>query len=49
MIRCYERHKFLYEAKPDLFPEGRLTTTEQLMWDMYDRELKADRESRKNG
>lgn len=35
MALCYSRGRFLYEARPDLFPEGRVTTTEIVLWGMY--------------
>jgi len=27
--------KFLYEMRPDIFPEGYLTNTEQLLWGLF--------------
>lgn len=32
MMLCDARGKFLYEARPDLFPQGFLTTTEIELW-----------------
>lgn len=32
------RGGFLYEHRPDLFPEGQLTDTELELWAMYYRE-----------
>jgi hypothetical protein len=35
---CAERGKFLFEARPDIFPEGYLTETEIAIWGEYYRE-----------
>lgn len=35
---CAERNRFLFEARPDLFPEGYLTETEMVIWGIYYRE-----------
>jgi hypothetical protein len=32
---CAERGRFLFEARPDLFPEGYVTDTELLIWGEY--------------
>lgn len=32
---CAERGRFLFEARPDLFPEGYLTDTEMAIWGEY--------------
>jgi hypothetical protein len=32
MALCAERGRFLYEVRPDVFAEGRLTDTEIAMW-----------------
>lgn len=32
---CGEMGRFLYEARPDLFPEGYLTSTELAVWTEY--------------
>lgn len=32
---CSERNRFLFEARPDLFPEGYLTETETAVWGMW--------------
>jgi hypothetical protein len=29
------KHGYLYESRPDLFPEGYLTLTEILLWQLY--------------
>lgn len=34
-LLCAERGRFLFEARPDLFPEGFLTQTEEAIWGMY--------------
>lgn len=31
--------RFLYEARPDLFPQGFLTEDEMLLWSFYYNEL----------
>jgi len=28
-------NRFLYEMRPDIFPDGHLTDTEQLLWGMF--------------
>jgi hypothetical protein len=38
MALCAERGRFLFEARPDLFPEGYLTTTELMLWSDFYRE-----------
>jgi len=35
---CAERGRFLFEARPDLFPEGYLTTVEEIIWSLYYKE-----------
>jgi len=47
MALCYRNHKFLYEARPDIFPEGYLTLEEQLLWDKFYQDLDAARKARK--
>ena len=32
---CHQRGRFLFEARPDLFPEGRLTDVEGELWGMF--------------
>lgn len=32
MILCEQRGRFLFEARPDLFPQGRLTLRELALW-----------------
>jgi hypothetical protein len=40
---CAERGRFLFEARPDVFPEGRLTQDETAVWALF----YADREARR--
>ena len=35
---CADRGRFLFEARPDLFPEGYLTKCEMAIWSEYYRE-----------
>lgn len=35
---CAERGRFMFEARPDLFPEGYLTETEIALWGEHYRE-----------
>jgi hypothetical protein len=44
---CAERGRFLFEARPDLFPEGCLTNVEMQIWDFYYRER--NEQARRNG
>jgi hypothetical protein len=32
---CAERGRFLFEARPDLFPEGYVTDVEMQVWNFY--------------
>jgi len=43
---CHERQRFLYEARPDIFPQGYLTDTEMELWGMYYDHIKRKRKSR---
>ena len=43
MSLCYRNKRFLFEVRPDLFPEGMLTDTEVAMWGMFQSELDASR------
>ena len=44
-LLCAERGRFLYEARPDLFPEARLAEVEMAVWGMFYAEKSArDRE-----
>jgi hypothetical protein len=40
---CADRGRFLFEARPDIFPEGYLTPTETAIWGMYYKERNEDR------
>ena len=44
---CYSKHRFLFEARPDLLPEGRLTDLEMELWSMF--YLEKNREMKKHG
>jgi len=35
------RGGFIYQHKPSIFPEGELTDTEALLWELYYREKNA--------
>jgi hypothetical protein len=47
MALCKAHGKFLFEARPDIFPEGRLTDVELAMWGDYYEGL--NREAKKRG
>jgi hypothetical protein len=50
MTLCYDRGRFLYEVRPDIFPEGYLTDTEIALWGEYYDELAQHRKaSSRNG
>jgi len=38
---CYARGRFLYEARPDIFPQGYLTEDEIMLWEKYYQSIKA--------
>lgn len=40
---CDMRGRFLFEARPDLFPQGRLTLEEMVLWSMYYEEKHRER------
>jgi len=40
---CAERGRFLFEVRPDVFPEGWLTETETAVWGLYYAEREAQR------
>lgn len=42
---CYRNKRFLFEARPDLFPEGLLTDTEIELWTMFEKELEKSRDA----
>ena len=44
---CAERGRFLFEARPDVFPEGYLTETEIGVWGMYYAEREERQKQRK--
>ena len=46
---CYARGRFLYEVRPDIFPEGYLTDTEIELWGNYYDELEQTRKSKQHG
>lgn len=48
MALCYRNKRFLFEVRPDLFPEGLLTDTEAELWGMFENEMEANR-SHTNG
>lgn len=39
MSLCHKNGRFLFEVRPDLFPEGYLTVLEVELWDSFYREL----------
>lgn len=45
MYLCSKQGRFLYEARPDIFPEGRLTSTETELWGFFYEELNESMES----
>lgn len=49
MNLCEARGKFLYEARPDLFPEGYLTQLEVAIWNEYYRERNESMKANKRG
>jgi hypothetical protein len=48
---CSERGRFLFEARPDLFPEGYLTPCETQLWARWykDRAEAQDLQRRRSG
>lgn len=32
---CHRKKRFLFEVRPDLFPDGRLGAVECELWDMF--------------
>lgn len=38
LVLCEKNQKFLFEALPDYFPQGRLTEVELRLWDKYYRQ-----------
>lgn len=43
LMLCDMRGRFLFEARPDLFPQGRLTVEEMALWSMYYEEKHRER------
>jgi len=39
------RNQFLFQVRPSLFPEGELTPTEVLLWELY----YTDKKDKENG
>ena len=37
---CHLRGRFLYEARPDIFPEGFLTNAEIELWERFYEDMK---------
>jgi hypothetical protein len=35
MALCSERGRFLFEVRPDVFPEGHLTQSETALWALW--------------
>lgn len=35
MALCSERGRFLFEARPDVFPDGYLTPAETALWGLW--------------
>ena len=44
---CDLRGRFLYEARPDVFPEGRMTTRERALWGLHYEHREQQRKSKK--
>jgi len=40
MVLAHARGRFLYEVRPDFFPEGFLTQTEILLWARFYEDMK---------
>lgn len=43
MMLADKRGRFMYEIRPDLFPEGWLTDVELNLWDLYAEERNRNR------
>lgn len=41
MTLMHLRGGYMYEHRPDLFPEGRLTALEVELWDLYYKDMRA--------
>jgi hypothetical protein len=46
MALCEAHHKMLYEARPDVVPEGYVTPVELHLWSKYYEEQNARRKAR---
>jgi len=46
---CYQKGRFLFEVRPDIFPEGYLTFTELDLWGRYYDDLNRKRKKGTNG
>lgn len=42
---CERKSRFLFEVRPDLFPEGQLGAVECELWDMFYADLNDKRQS----
>lgn len=40
---CHQRGRFLFEVRPDLFPQGFLTPVEAELWGLFYADLDASR------
>lgn len=43
MTLCEQRGRFLFEVRPDLFPQGRLTLNEMRLWGLFCEERERER------
>ena len=43
MSLAEQRQRFLYEIRPDIFPQGYLTDTELELWGLFYQEKEAER------
>lgn len=48
MFLAENRHKLLYEVRPDLFPEGFLTPLEVALWYLFYEERDANRDANRD-
>jgi hypothetical protein len=46
---CDGKGRFLFEVRPDLLPEGRLTDVECQLWQMFYEDREKQRKARRNG
>jgi len=47
MALCDKSGQFLFQVMPDIFPHGRITADEMLLWDKYYEQQKQMRDSKK--